>query len=50
MLSAYLEGGDIREMADRGNAIGSMQVMVSSDNEDLPTREELARFREQGHR
>lgn len=50
VLSAYLEGGDIREMADRGNAIGSMQVMVSSDNEELPTREELTKFREQGHR
>ena len=29
------------EMADRGNAIGSIQVSVASDNEGLPTREEL---------
>ena len=37
-------------MANRGNAIGAMQVMVSSDNEDLPTREELERFQKEGHR
>ena len=50
VLSAALEGASLQEMADRGNAIGSMQVMVSSDNEDLPTREELERFRKEGHR
>lgn len=50
VLSAYLEHGSLKEMADRGNAIGSMQVMVSSDNEDLPTREQLERFRKEGHR
>lgn len=50
VLSAVLEGASLKEMADRGNAIGSMQVMVSSDNEDLPTREELRKFRECGRR
>ena len=29
------------DMVDRGNAIGSIQVSVSSDNEGLPIREEL---------
>ncbi len=41
VLSAYLEGLPIRDMVDRGNAIGSIQVSVLSDNEGLPTREEL---------
>lgn len=41
VLSAWLEGKSMAEMADRGNAIGSIQVSVASDNEGLPTREEL---------
>lgn len=44
VLSAYLEGLGIPEMIDRGNAIGSIQVSVASDNEGLPTREELDRY------
>lgn len=45
VLSAYLEGLSEEEMADRGNAIGSIQVSVASDNEGLPTREELDAYR-----
>lgn len=41
ILSAWLEGLQMPEMVDRGNAIGSIQVSVASDNEGLPTREEL---------
>lgn len=44
ILSGYLEGLSLEEMADRGNAIGAIQVSVQSDNEGLPTREELAAF------
>ena len=48
VLSAYLEGLSIAEMADRGNAIGSIQVSVASDNEGLPTRAELAAYQKEG--
>ncbi len=41
VLSAYLEGLSIKEMVDRGNAIGSIQVSVLSDNEGFPTNKEL---------
>lgn len=41
ILSAWLEGMKMPEMVDRGNAIGSIQVSVASDNEGLPTKEEL---------
>lgn len=41
ILSAWLEGKEMPDMVDRGNAIGSIQVSVSSDNEGLPIREEL---------
>jgi 2-dehydro-3-deoxygluconokinase len=34
----------MRDSVLRGNAIGAIQVMNISDNEGLPTREELARF------
>ena len=44
VLSGYLEGLSLSEMAVRGNAIGAIQVSVQSDNEGLPTREELAAF------
>lgn len=50
VLSAVLEGKGVAEMADRGNAIGAMQVMVRSDNDGLPTREELEYFRQNGKR
>lgn len=41
VLSAYLEGLSVEEMVKRGNAIGSIQVSVASDNEGLPTMGEL---------
>ncbi len=41
VISAYLEGLSLKDMVDRGNAIGSIQVSVASDNEGLPTREGL---------
>ena len=47
VLSAYLENLSVAMMADRGNAIGSIQVSVASDNEGLPTREELAAYQKE---
>ena len=44
VISAYLEQLSLKEMIERGNAIGSIQVSVASDNEGLPTREELAAY------
>lgn len=44
VISACLENLGIEEMTRRGNAIGAIQVSVRSDNEGLPTREELAAF------
>ncbi len=44
VISAYLEGLTLPEMAARGNAIGAIQVTVESDNEGLPTPEELKAF------
>ena len=44
ILSALLEQKTVPEMAERGNAIGAMQVMVESDNEGLPGARELADF------
>ena len=44
VLSAYLEGLSLEEMVNRGNAIGSIQVSVASDNEGLPTKEELEAY------
>lgn len=44
VLSALLEGRPLGEMVDRGNAIGAIQVSVISDNEGLPTREELEAY------
>ena len=45
-ISGLLEGKDVSECADRANAIGAIQVMHKSDNEGLPTVEELTRFME----
>lgn len=42
--SALLEGLSLEEAVERGSAIGAIQVTFASDNEGLPTREELARF------
>lgn len=48
IISAYLEGKDLKEMVKRGNAIGAIQVSVMSDNEGLPTQEELAAYMKEG--
>ena len=44
VLSGKLEGLSIKECAIRGNAIGAIQVTYSSDNEGLPTQDELKKF------
>lgn len=43
-LSGLLEKESVGDCADRANAIGAIQVMHQSDNEGLPTREELFNF------
>ncbi len=48
VLSGFLDGCDIVETCRRGCAIGAIQVTVKSDNEGLPTREELFSFIERG--
>lgn len=44
MISGRLEGLSLRDCVKRGNAIGAIQVQHISDNEGLPTREELEAF------
>ncbi len=44
VISALAEGCSLEEAVDRGNAIGTIQVMNASDNEGLPTREQLEKF------
>lgn len=44
VISGVMEGLSLEEAVQRGCAIGTMQLMVVSDNEGLPTREELAAF------
>lgn len=41
VISALIEGLPLSEAARRGNAIGAIQISHKSDNEGLPTREEL---------
>lgn len=41
VISGILEKLSLREAVARGNAIGSLQVMVPGDNEGLPTRDKL---------
>lgn len=41
VISGYLENLTADEILERGNAIGSIQVQNISDNEGLPTRQEL---------
>lgn len=48
IISASLEGLSLAQMVDRGNAIGAIQVTFASDNEGLPTQEELADFQKRG--
>lgn len=43
VISALLEGGDIRSAVRRGAWIGARAVQVLGDTEGLPTREELVR-------
>lgn len=43
-LSGLLEKESIENCTNRANAIGAIQVMHTSDNEGLPTREELFAF------
>ncbi len=44
VLSGILEGLELNTCIKRGNAIGAIQVMNLSDNEGLPTRDELKIF------
>jgi 2-dehydro-3-deoxygluconokinase len=44
VISAIMEGLSLKEAVDRGNAIGTIQVMSVGDNEGLPTRSELQKF------
>lgn len=43
-LSGIMEDKSLYESVRRGNAVGAIQVTHRSDNEGLPTREELAAF------
>lgn len=47
VLSGILEGLEMKESVLRGNTIGAIQVMNISDNEGLPTHEELKKFQEE---
>ena len=44
VISAVLEGLPLEDAVRRGSAIGTIQIMHVSDNEGLPTREELNKF------
>lgn len=44
IISGLLEKLPLREAVKRGNAIGSLQVMVPGDNEGLPNREKLEEY------
>ena len=44
VLSALAEGETLEEAAFRGNVMGAIQITHKSDNEGLPTREELSRI------
>ena len=44
IISGKLEGLEIEDSVVRANAIGAIQVTFVSDNEGLPTREELEKF------
>lgn len=44
VISGRLEGLTLRDSVIRGNAVGSIQVQNLSDNEGLPTPEELQAF------
>ncbi len=44
VISALAEGETLEEAAFRGNVIGAVQIACKSDNEGLPTREELGKI------
>jgi 2-dehydro-3-deoxygluconokinase len=44
VISGIMEGLPMADAVLRGNAIGAIQIMNVSDNEGLPTQEELTRF------
>lgn len=44
VISAKLEGLELRDWVIRANAIGAIQVQHVSDNQGLPTKEELEAF------
>lgn len=44
VISGLLENLPLRDSVLRGNAVGAIQVMHSSDNEGLPTKEELEKY------
>lgn len=44
VISALAEGETLEEAAFRGNVMGAIQIANKSDNEGLPTREELAKI------
>lgn len=44
VISGILEGLPLAQAVQRGCAIGTIQIMHVSDNEGLPSREELKRF------
>lgn len=44
IVSGLLENLPLKVAVARGNAIGSLQVMVPGDNEGLPSREELQEY------
>lgn len=50
VISALMEGASLPQAVRRGSAIGAIQIMHVSDNEGLPTREELRTFMEEAER
>lgn len=44
VISALAEGETLEEAAFRGNVIGAVQISHKSDNEGLPTRQELSKI------
>lgn len=44
IISGLLEKLSLKDAVTRGNAIGSLQVMVPGDNEGLPNREKLQHY------
>ncbi len=44
VISALCEGEDLEKAAFRGNVLGAIQITHKSDNEGLPTREELSKI------